>query len=118
MPFLNAAQRKGAICSLGLLLLLGVSAADTARAQEGNSKEYQVKAAFLYNFVQFVKWPAGAFPSPDAPLCIGVLGDDPFNGALEDIIRGESVDGHKLMVKHASSLDDLRDCQLIFVTRS
>jgi len=117
MAFLDSARRRRALHVLWLLLLGAFSAA-TAQAQEGTSKEYQVKAAFLYNFVQFVKWPQGAFSSPTSPLCIGVLGDDPFNGALEDIIRGESVDGHKLVVKHASSLDDLRDCQLIFVTRS
>jgi len=119
MAFLDSAGRRRALRFLWLLLMLGAFCpAGTAWAQEGTSKEYQIKAAFLYNFVQFVKWPPGAFSSPDAPLCIGVLGDDPFNGALEETIRDESVDGHKLMVKHANNLDDLRDCQLIFVTRS
>ena len=104
---------------LRLLWLLGaLSVTGMAWAQEGGSKEYEIKAAFLYNFVQFVKWPPGVFSSPDAPLNIGVLGDDPFNGALEDTIHGETVDGHKVVVKHAQNLDDLRDCQLIFVARS
>ncbi len=89
MPFLDAARRRRAMHFLWLILLLGAfSAAGAVRAQEGTSKEYQIKAAFLYNFVQFVKWPPDAFSSPGAPLYIGVLGDDPFNGALEDTIRG------------------------------
>ena len=118
MEFLGLPHRRMAWPLLWLWLLGALSTTGTAWAQEGGSKEYAVKAAFLYNFVQFVKWPTGAFSSPGAPLCIGVRGDDPFNGALEEIVRGESVDGHKLMVKHANNLDDLRDCQLIFVTRS
>src|SRR5688572_20007690 len=59
------------------------SAEPQLRAQEFNPREYQVKAVFLFNFVQFVDWPATAFPSPDAPIRIGVLGVDPFSGALE-----------------------------------
>jgi hypothetical protein len=100
------------------LLVLGFClAAGPAPAQESN-KEYQVKAAFLYNFIQFVKWPPEAFPTPDAPLCIGVLGDDPFDGALEDTVRGEAVNGHKLTVIRSHNPDDLRGCQMIFVSRS
>jgi hypothetical protein len=119
MAFLDFARSRIALHLLRLSLLLGAfSVTGAAWAQESSSKEYQVKAAFLYNFVQFVKWPPGAFTSPDAPLEIGVLGDDPFGGALEDIVHNASVNGHKLVVMHSHSLDDLRGCQLIFVARS
>lgn len=115
MAFLMMARRRRMLLAL---LLGGLCGAGVAPAQDSGSKEYQVKAAFLYNFAQFVKWPPGAFSSPSAPLCIGVLGDDPFDGALEDTIRGEAIEGHKLVVMRSHSLDDLRDCQMIFVARS
>jgi hypothetical protein len=118
MEFLGGARRWTVRWVMALMLGLGVwLATGTAFAQEA-SKEYQVKAAFLYNFVQFVKWPPDAFSSADAPLCIGILGDDPFAGALEDTVNGAKVDGHRLTVMHSHNIDDLRGCQLIFVTRS
>lgn len=101
------------------LILLGMSwlGSSDSRA-ESDSREYQIKAAFLFNFVQFVKWPGASFASDDAPFYIGILGDDPFNGALEETIRGESIGGHPLKVVHGQSIDDLKNCQMIFISRS
>jgi hypothetical protein len=82
------------------------------------SKEYQVKAAFLFNFAQFVKWPGTSFANADAPFCIGILGDDPFGEALQEIIQGEAIDNHKLVVRHGQSFTDLQDCQMIFISKS
>ncbi len=47
--------------------------------------EYQVKAAYLYNFGRFVSWPArgGAWPGPSFTLC--VLGQDPFGPVLDAV---------------------------------
>jgi hypothetical protein len=104
--------------TLLVALLLAVLGLGAAQGQSDASKEYQIKAAFLYNFVQFVKWPSDSFGSANAPFCIGVLGDDPFDGALEAIVRGENIDSHRLMVEHASRYEDLQDCQMIFVCRS
>ena len=104
--------------SFGILLIFlsfVVFGMGEARAQ---SKEYQIKAAFLFNFAQFVQWPATAFTEADAPFCIGILGDDPFGTALEETIQGETVNRHKLLVRHAQRFEDLEDCQLIFVSKS
>ncbi len=90
---------------------------DPGRAQE-ESKEYQLKAAFLFNFAQFVKWPSGAFAGADVPFDIGILGDDPFGSALEETIQGETIENHKLRVIRGRTLDDLKDCQLIFICKS
>lgn len=103
-----------------LLLALALCLFDsgTARAQPGNPREYQIKAAFLFNFVQFVRWPATAFTSADAPFCIGILGDDPFGPALDDTVQGESIDGHRLSIMRGRSAGELKDCQLVFVCLS
>src|ERR1700712_1267339 len=82
------------LCTLILFLLGSV----TSRAQA--SREYQLKAVFLYNFAQFTDWPADAFAGDKSPIVIGVLGGDPFGPALDDTVRGETVRGHPLLVEH------------------
>jgi len=82
------------------------------------SREYAVKAAFLLNFAQFVEWPAEAFASPDAPLRIGVLGEDPFAGALDATVAGETVREHPIEVERADDPHALADCHLVFVAAS
>lgn len=100
---------------VGSFSLLGLG---SASAQSGDSREYQIKAAFLFNFVQFVKWPETSFASADAPFSIGILGDDPFGSALDEMLRGEAINNHRLTVVRAQRINDLKDCQLIFVSRS
>src|SRR5690348_2486339 len=64
----------------------------------GASHEYPIKAAFIYNFAQFVEWPSGAFADAKAPLAIGILGQDPFDGALDRAVSGKTVGGHPMVV--------------------
>ena len=101
-----------------VLMVLASLLGSLARAQSDNTREYQIKAAFLFNFAQFVKWPGTTFSSSDAPFCIGVLGDDPFGSALDDTIQGESLNGHRLMVMRSPRVQELMGCQVIFVCRS
>src|SRR5665213_3758863 len=69
-----------------------------AAARGAAPDEYQVEAVFLLHFTQFVEWPPRVFPDTNTPFVIGVLGQDPFGSALEDAVRGESVNGHPLLV--------------------
>jgi uncharacterized protein DUF4154 len=80
--------------------------------------EYQVKAAYLFNFGQFVEWPVAAYASPNAPFVIGILGDDPFGGALEAVVRGESLRGHPLAIRRFRNPEDVTDCNILFIGRS
>jgi hypothetical protein len=89
-----------------------------AGAQAAISKEYQIKAVFLFNFAQFVQWPETNFPDAGAPFRIGVLGDDPFNTFLDETVRGENIKGHPLTIQRYHNVDDARGCQILFVSRS
>ena len=82
------------------------------------NQEYQVKAVFLFNFTQFVEWPAEAFAHPSAPLVIGVLGEDPFGAYLDETVRGETVNGRSLMVERYRRIQEIGNCQVLFVSRS
>jgi YfiR/HmsC-like len=95
-----------------LLIWLAPSA---LRAQ---TKEYQVKAAFLFNFAQFVSWPETAFTNADEPFQIGVLGENPFSGDLNETIRGEAIHGHKMVIMESRQVENLAGCQIIFISKS
>ena len=89
-----------------------------AGSQAGVPREYQVKAVFLFNFAQFVDWPATAFSGPDAPLKLCVLGDDPFGPALQEAVRGETIGNRRLEAQHSRRIEDLMNCQMLFISKS
>ncbi len=84
----------------------------------GALDEYQVKAAYLYNFAKFVEWPASAFSAPDAPLVIGVYGDDPFGPALDALVRDKTVKGRRCVIRRSVRMRDLRTSHVVFVGAS
>lgn len=96
-----------------LLLLFGV-----ARAATPAPPEYQLKAVFLFNFAQFIEWPAEAFAAPNTPLVIGVLGKDPFDTQLDDTVRDEVVAGHPLEIRRFKEAGEIDRCHILFISRS
>ncbi len=106
---------------IGLLIALqaaGLDRGSLARAQDAQPTEYEVKAAFLYNFARFIEWPADAFDGPQTPLVIGILGEDPFGSALDDIIARKTVRGRAVVVRRLHRDQDLRGCHLLFISAS
>jgi hypothetical protein len=81
-------------------------------------QEYEVKAAFLYNFAQFCEWPSSAFASTNSPFVIGVLGDNPFNSTLDDLVRGEKVQQRPLEFRRFRSVSEIKECHILFISRS
>jgi hypothetical protein len=88
----------------------------TAASPEVPLDEYQVKAAFLYNFAKFVQWPGGTFQSPNEPIAICVLGQDPFGRSLEDTVAGRVIEGRSLIVRHISSVKLVMGCHVLFIS--
>lgn len=80
--------------------------------------EYALKSVFLYNFCRFIDWPGTAFASPNEPIVIGVLGEDPFGSLLEEAVKGESFRGRKIRIEHYRSVRDIDRCHLLFVSGS
>ncbi len=99
-------------------MLLVVAAASAGAGESQASREYAVKAAFLLNFAQFVEWPAEAFATSESPLRIGILGDDPFAGVLDQTVAGETVRDRPIEVERARDPHALADCHLVFVAGS
>ena len=85
---------------------------------DGPQREYELKAAFLYKFAGFVEWPAESFPETDTPIRIGILGDDPFKTALDDMVRTKTVRERRLEVLRSGGAEELKQCHIVFVTAS
>jgi hypothetical protein len=79
--------------------------------------EYEVKAAFLFNFAKFVEWPPESFQEHGA-LTICVFGEDPFGGILESTVAGENLAGRPLRVRQVDRASALRSCQVAFISQS
>jgi hypothetical protein len=78
------------------------------------SKEYQVKAIFLFNFSQFVEWPASSFSDAKSPLVIGIWGDNPFGSYLKETINDETVKGRPLIIQYCRNTEDIKSCHILF----
>jgi uncharacterized protein DUF4154 len=87
-------------------------------SQESRPTEYQIKAAFLFNFAKFVEWPPSAFVGATSPLIIGVLGQNPFHDDLERTVRNKTVDDHPLVIKEFHSPAEATNCHILFISTS
>lgn len=106
--------RRRLASGLMIALLAGL-AVQPAAAQRG--LEYEVKAAFIYNFIKFVEWPADALAEGE-PFRVCLAGEDPFGGAVERTVRGDTIGGHAITVER-SALDAVSpSCDLVFVPRA
>jgi hypothetical protein len=102
-----------------IAILLGLAWSSGPRpavAQE--LPEYQLKAVFLFNFAQFVEWPASAFARADSPIVLCVAGEDPFGRHLDDVVRGESVGGHPMEARRFRRGEAISGCHILFISRS
>lgn len=86
-------------------------------AQVGRPTEYQVKAAYLFNFGRFVKWPETS-GSVRGTFAICVIGSDPFGSVLDSTVSGEHLDGKKVVVKRIASPSDALSCQILYISNS
>jgi hypothetical protein len=106
-----------------------------ACADSAASLEYQVKAAFLYNFIKFVDWPKEKAADPNTPLTIGIIGKDPFESAFEPLQEKEARDkkvviqrfegfveleksGKKKKDQPHPKSQDIQKCHLLFICSS
>ena len=110
-----AILRRFVLVAFAVLAAL-LAAAGAADAEVAVS-EYDVKAAFLFNFTKFVEWPSAAFTDEHSPLRICILGEDPFGKTLRVLTEGE-VAGRRLTLLHLDKLNNLEACHVLYVSRS
>ena len=109
-------RRHAQFCALAAAALLALAGATSAPAQGSPSIEYQVKAAFLFNFAKFVDWPPNSFPDEKTPIAVCIFRYDPFGSALDDIIRGKNIDNRPFVKRRIDEIGELKACQIVFVS--
>jgi hypothetical protein len=100
------------------LIAVMVLAAMLYGAVAPSPSEYQIKAAFLYNFTKFVEWPAKAFRATSRSMTLCILGEDPFGTDLEQILDGKMVNGKSIAIKRFSGMRGLEVCHILFISSS
>ena len=97
------------ICHINLILFCSVM---SMQAQDDN-KEYNLKAAFIYNFTQFIEWNS---LNTSNEFIIGVVNSSPITAALEDIARSKTVDSKKIIIRHFYTPEEINDCNILFIS--
>ena len=99
-------------CLLAVVACLWCQAAQNAKAENLSSREYDIKAAYLFNFIKYVDWP-----NYGDTITIGILGQNPF-GPAAATLNGKVVKGRRLVVRELASAPDGQKCQVVFVSAS
>jgi hypothetical protein len=112
---------RGRPCHLSQLMALAIAwvlvGASCLHAQQSSPTEYEVKAAYLYNFGKFIEWPAKVTAASEFfPIC--VLGEDPFGASFDATIASESINGKKVVVKRITKPQDAVSCRILFISSS
>lgn len=105
------------LIAIGVLILTSARNGNPAAIPRETAPEYAVKAALIYNFVQYVTWPAEAFPSQDSPFVIGILGQDPFGDVIDKVVEGRGVMGRRIQVRRVTLAEAATGCHVVFISR-
>ena len=102
--------------SLALCALAAGAAHPDPAGQDKTTTELKVKAAIICKIVSYVEWAERPLPEEGKPIHIGILGDDPFGGALDEIAKEHKVKGRSIEIHRAKEAADLAHCHAVFIT--
>ena len=98
-----------------LCIVLCVTVVSSATKARQPSLEYDIKAAFVLNFVRYVEWPA-ARRTP--PLRVCTLQPNPFGDQLAALVSGEQWQGGAIDVRTVTDVGASTACHLLYVPRA
>jgi hypothetical protein len=99
---------------LACLMLVFLSVLSRPGLGQEALPEADLKAAVLYNFTKYVEWPAEAFGSADAPLVVGVYGDESFTKTLRTLLADKTAHKRPFTVRRLTSNTDAKSCHILF----
>jgi hypothetical protein len=97
---------------IAILLIAGM----TAHSQQYT--EYELKAAYLFNFGKFVQWPEETFKKPTDPFIIGIYGNDPFGNILQQTIQNKTLQNRQIIIINITNIEDASLCQILFICKT
>ncbi len=111
--------RKSRLARYGLLAVLWAGLFPSPiLAADDKASEYALKAAFLYKFGDFVSWPDGVFASPATPIILCIVGRDPFGGLLDEVVKGQAVGSHAIVVRRLQLVQRNDECHILYASGS
>jgi uncharacterized protein DUF4154 len=106
------------LCAALLACMTGAASSHARAAEDAESLELRVKAAFLYKFAGYVEWPQNSFPRPETPVTIGVIGAEPLATELTQAVTGRTVNDRPVTVKRLKAGESLAGIHVLFVGRA
>lgn len=89
------------------------------RAQRTIKEEYEVKAAFLARFAEYISWPGETgMGDVSKPFVIGIIGESPIGGYLEDLLVPRGIRGKKVVIRYFTSPGKINGCHILFIAAS
>lgn len=102
---------------IGVFLLLPfwiMSVPAGSRAQAKTAAEYELRAAFVYNFAKFVEWPPESFDNSGSPLQVCIAGDTAVVEAFQNVLGSKTVNKRELVVRRVTKSPAPRTCQILY----
>ena len=103
--------------SILLTAVLTLLPLQNVMAETGRLDEYEVKAAYLYNFAKYVDWPLSALPNENSALNFCIIGNSPMNPVIQSL-AGKSVKNRRVSVREITQIEELNGCNILFVNAS
>jgi len=101
--------------SLGELFLpANDSFSNSHNAYAIQASEYEVKAAYIYHFTQFIQWPESAFDEATSTFNICLMGGNPFGGALSPIFK-RHYNGHPFSLIFPADPTVIHKCHILYL---
>ena len=94
------------------MLLIAAWPMVCARGEKAAPEE-KVKAGFVFNFIEFTKWPAGTFEAAETPIVVGFAGETPIEEAFRAAAVGTTVNGRAVVAKQVHSAEEAAACQVV-----
>ena len=114
----SRAARRSSNRWMLLAALVPFSVSASLAAETAAPSEYELKAVFIYNFIKFTEWPAAKLGKSGEPFIIGILGKDPFAGALDRVVEGDTVYDKPLVVRRYLRIDEAVASHALFISAS
>lgn len=109
--------KKITIIIIHCVWLIGSIMPAYAEIAHGFEREYEIKAAFIYNFAKFIEWPETKFTDAKAPLILGILGSGPIGAALESL-ENKTVRGRQLTIQQVAAPENLSQYHMLYICKS
>ncbi|MGB0882264.1 MAG: YfiR family protein [Vicingaceae bacterium] len=101
-----------ALFKIGLILMCFFQVAFSSNCSAQKFSKYEIKAAYIQNFIRFVQWP-----EEKNHLILGVIGENEFTDVLKLKLINQKVGKNSLKIIHYSEMDESKNCDILYVAK-